>query len=179
MKNLIVLIMVFLAGNLHAKYYIGDWGFEPCCGTNCYWFWADIWDDNGTNNIADDRFVGTARRLSCGISFRADGTVDIDKSLNNESSLEFPEMNDMQGIEKIVLFPNPATTNDLIQIKNLPADVRDLHVTVINLTNQQRYQINLNNNTIAIPDWMPKGLYQIIIQSPDQRVYVEQRLVIE
>lgn len=179
MKHLFFLIGLFITANLHAKYYIGDWGYNPCCGTGCYWFWADIWDDNGTNNIADDRYVGRARRMSCGLSFRMDGTVDIDKNLNLDSDLEYPKNSELKDPERIILFPNPVKIDEFIFLKNLPDNIMKLTVIITNLSNQNQYQFEIQGNSIKVPNWLQKGLYQVVIQSPDQRVYLQQRLVIE
>lgn len=177
MKKLIFITFVFFSGSLHAKYYIGDWGKRPCCGDGCYWFWADVWDDNGTNSLTDDVFVGSVGRLICGLSSDKNGTIDTSKILYYDS-FNYPKDN-LKELDKITVYPNPVKTSENVYLKNLPDGIQWLEVVVINLSNQQKYQFEIREWYLSIPDWMPKGLYQIIIQSPDQRVYLEQRLVIE
>ncbi len=180
MKNLFLVILIVFSPLVYAKYYIGDWGYYPCCGTNCYFFWADIWDDNGTNNISDDIYLGRARRLSCGLTFRLGGTVDIDKILNQDTEIEFPQENNSFEDDRIFIYPNPIKAGEKIYLKNLDSNSNIiLNVKVSNLLNQKQFQFQFNGNSMIVPDWLEKGIYQVVINSSDNTIFIQQRLVVE
>lgn len=182
-----LVIMFFVSAlfqvQLYAKYYISDWGVRPCCGNDSYFVWAEIWDDKGTNNLSDDRYVGTVNRVISGINISANGMITYKENFE-EDKFDYPsdlktEEQDLAISQKIMAFPNPLKSGEVIYLKNLPDGVNSFQVVITNLSNQQQSRFEMTGNSLKIPDWFPKGIYQIVFHTPDYKIYVEQRLIIE
>jgi hypothetical protein len=179
----------------YAGYYIGDWGYRPCCGTGCYWFWADIYDDNGTNTISDDVFVGRARRLICGLSLQRlpnpNGDVgeslvieDISKIIGNtiydDITYEYlKKMENTQNLRDFNLYPNPFLRGEWLKIDGTNESDFPLTVTATNLSNQRQLEFTVESSKFTIPDWIENGIYHVIIKNKEGNFLLQTKIVIK
>lgn len=191
MKKIIVVFLVIAISHFNAlaKYYIKDWGFDTCSSTDCYWAWAEIWDDNGTNNTSDERFVGKVERLICGVSI-SQRIYAPDNYVNDASTLDFHSEYDVitneylknlsvPGHRAIAFYPNQLKSGEQVNIVGTENNDFPLLIQALNVNTSKTYEFRITEPTFLIPSNFEKGNFFIDIKDKDDHSLVKGHIVIE
>ena len=178
MKNTIVLFIVCsISYSAQAGYYIKNWGIRPIKSElDCYWLWAELWDDNNTSKKSDDSFIGNAETMVCDYNLKLlKNGVDSTGNLFTVRDMSAILKNKKKFSNKINLYKR----GEILQISGYLEPIFPIKATAINLSNNQKYEFVIDSNKFIVPNALDIGIYNIEFKNRDGEFMFETTIRIE
>ncbi len=178
MKNAIVLfIACSISYSAKAGYYIKNWGIKPIKSQpDCYWLWAELWDDNNTSKKSDDSFVGNAETMVCDYNLKLlKNGVDSTGNLFTVRDMSAIFRNKKKLFNKINLYKR----GEILEISGYLEPVFPIKATAINLSNNQKYEFSIDSNQFIVPNALDLGMYKIEFTNREGEFILETTIRIE